>query len=67
MLVSWEKIQNFLMFFMEYHRGAALVLCYINDLCNVSKNEESILFADDTNIFVKAKTEAETIDLANKI
>ena len=28
MLVSWEKIQNFLMFFMEYHRGAALVLCY---------------------------------------
>ena len=43
-----------------------LILC-INDLCNVSKNEEFILFADDTNIFVKAKTEAETIDLANKI
>ena len=42
-------------------------MIYINDLCNVSKNEEFILFADDTNIFVKAKTEAETIDLANKI
>ena len=37
------------------------------DNCNVSKNEQFILFADDTNIFVKAKTEAETIDLANKI
>ena len=36
-------------------------------LCNVSKNEEFIIFADVTNIFVKAKTEAETIDLANKI
>ena len=42
-------------------------MIYINDLCNVSKNEEFILFADDTNIFVKAKTEAETIDLVNKI
>ena len=47
--------------------GPLLFLIYINDLCNVSKNEEFILFADDTNIFVKAKTEAETIDLANKI
>ena len=47
--------------------GPLLFLVYINDLCNVSKNEEFILFADDTNIFVKAKTEAETIDLANKI
>ena len=44
-----------------------LFLIYINDLCTVSKNEEFILFADDTNIFVKAKTEAETIDLAYKI
>ena len=34
-------------------------------LYNVSKNEEFIIFADDTNIFVNAKTE--TIDLANKI
>ena len=42
-------------------------MIYINDLCNVFKNEEFILFADDTNIFVKAKTEAETIDLANKM
>ena len=62
MLVSWEKIQNFLSCL-----GPLLFLIYINDLCNVSKNEEFIFFADDTNIFVKAKTEAETIDLANKI
>ena len=47
--------------------GPLLFLIYINDLCYVSKNEEFILFADDTNIFAKAKTEAETIDLANKI
>ena len=43
-------------------------MIYINDLCNVSKkNKEFILFADDTNILVKAKTEAKTIDLAYKI
>ena len=47
--------------------GHLICLIYINDLCNVSKNEEFILFADNTNIFVKAKTEGETIDLANKI
>ena len=42
-----------------------IIIIIINDLCSVSKNEEFILFADDTNIFVKAKTEAETINLAN--
>ena len=48
--------------------GVLLFLININDLCNVFKNEEFVLFfADDTNIFVKAKTEAETVDLANKI
>ena len=46
--------------------GPRLFLIFINYLCNVSQNEEFILFADDTYIFVKAKTEAETIDLANK-
>ncbi len=31
--------------------GPLLFLIYINDLCNVSKILEFILFADDTNIF----------------
>ena len=31
--------------------GPLLFLIYINDLCNVSKVLEFILFADDTNIF----------------
>ena len=31
--------------------GSLLFLVYINDLCNVSKVLELILFADDTNIF----------------
>ena len=31
--------------------GPLLFLVYINDLCNVSKVLELILFADDTNIF----------------
>ena len=32
--------------------GPFLFLIYINDLCNVSKVLEFILFADDTNIFL---------------
>ena len=32
--------------------GPLLFLVYINDLCNVSKDLELILFADDTNIFL---------------
>ena len=30
--------------------GPLLFLVYINDLCNVSKVLEMILFADDTNV-----------------
>ena len=35
--------------------GPLLFLLYINDLCNVSKVVDFILFADDTNIFFSHK------------
>ena len=35
--------------------GTLLFLLYINDLCNVSKVVDFILFADDTNIFFSHK------------
>ena len=31
--------------------GPKLFIIYINDICNVSKMLELILFADDTNLF----------------
>lgn len=36
--------------------GPILFLIYINDLPNINKNTEFVLFADDTNVFIKAKT-----------
>ena len=47
--------------------GPLLFLIYINDLCRASKNSEFILFADDTNIFIKAKTEILAFTIANEI
>ena len=35
--------------------GPLLFLIYINDICNVSKVLDFILFADDTNIFFSHK------------
>ena len=37
--------------------GPLLFLLYINDLCNVSKALDFILFADDTNIFFRITTQ----------
>ena len=31
--------------------GPALLILYINDMCNVSMLMKSIVFADDTNVF----------------
>ena len=39
--------------------GPLLFLIYINDISNIFKSNELILFADDTNIFVKAKSKQE--------
>ena len=36
--------------------GPLVFLLYVNDLCNVSKLFEVILFADDTNLFYWHKT-----------
>ena len=40
---------------LYYTVGPLLFLVYINDLCNVSKVVDFILFADDTNIFFSHK------------
>ena len=36
--------------------GPLLFLIYINDISNVSRDNDLIVFADDTNIFIKSKT-----------
>ena len=40
---------------------------YINDLSNLHKSTEFVLFADDTSIFVKAKNKALAYEKANTI
>ena len=47
--------------------GPLLFLIYINDLCNSTKNGEFILFADDTNIFISAKSKSVAFDKANSV
>jgi hypothetical protein len=45
--------------------GPLLFLLYINDIVNVSPTLMPIIFADDTNLFIKGKTVNETIQLMN--
>ena len=47
--------------------GPLLFLIYMNGLPNISNNAEFVLFADDTNIFVKAKNRMLAFGNANKI
>ena len=47
--------------------GPLLFLIYINDISNISKDSEMILFADDTNIFIRAPSKLEAYHEANKI
>ena len=45
--------------------GPLLFLVYINDLCNVSKFLELILFADDTNIFYSHNDASYLMEVVN--
>ena len=45
--------------------GPLFFLLYINDICNVSQSVETILFADDTNIFFSHKDPEHVIDSLN--
>ena len=45
--------------------GPLFFLLYINDICNLSQLVETILFADDTNIFFSHKDPQHVIDSLN--
>ena len=45
--------------------GPLFFLLYISDICNVSQSVETILFADDTNIFFSHKDPQHVIDSLN--
>ena len=47
--------------------GPLLFLIYINDLPNISIDTNFVLFADDTNIFVKAVNKMLAYEKANKV
>ena len=47
--------------------GPLLFLIYINDISNTSKEGEFIVFADDTNIFVRGQTALLAFKTANEI
>ena len=49
----------------RFHLGAILFLLYINDLSDISPLFTSILFADDTNIFLSGSSLTDMINIMN--
>ena len=47
--------------------GPLTFLLYVNDIVNSAFEGETVIFADDTNIFVTGNNEEETYYLANKV
>ena len=47
--------------------GPLIFLLYINDIVNSAFEGKTVIFADDTNIFVTGNNEEETYYLANKV
>ena len=47
--------------------GPLLFILYINDICNATKLGNFVLFADDTNIFVIAKSKTEAYHKAKQV
>ena len=47
--------------------GPLLFLIYMNDIINSATGGKFILYADDTNIFIAAKSKCEVFDKANKV
>ena len=47
--------------------GPLIFILYINDIVNSAFEGETVIFADDTNIFVTGDNEEETYCLANKV
>ena len=46
--------------------GARLFITYVNNLCNVSKIYDTIMFADDTNLFFSNKNIKKLFHTPNK-
>ena len=44
-----------------------LFLIYINDIVHSSTQGEFVIFADDTNIFIAAKTKKEAYNVSNHV
>ena len=47
--------------------GPLLFLIYINDIVHSSTQGEFVIFADDTNIFIAAKTKKEAYNVSNHV